>query len=118
MILEAGFMIVSVNLPSLWYFLAGVTPERVLRSVRSLVSLGSRGGSQSSSIKGSKAASVDKTSRNLTAAERSLDTSSLRSILIKEGTSIEVESYPMTDIDTRPTAESPSRKYRDNMEAV
>ena len=26
--LEAGFTIVAVNLPSLWYFTAGITPER------------------------------------------------------------------------------------------
>ena len=40
--------IIAVNLPSLWYFLAGVSPERVLRSVRSMVSIISGHSSQGS----------------------------------------------------------------------
>ncbi|CAD6442820.1 b50132ee-9268-4965-8904-ec1ac1c8e270 [Sclerotinia trifoliorum] len=49
-ILEAGLTIVAVNLPSLWYYLAGVSPERILRTVRSVISLRSiRSGLQSSS---------------------------------------------------------------------
>ncbi|MCJ1382737.1 hypothetical protein MMC17_005850 [Xylographa soralifera] len=40
--LEAGTTLVAVNLPSLWYFHSRVTPENVLRSIRSIVSLASR----------------------------------------------------------------------------
>ena len=52
-ILEAGLVIIAVNLPSLWYYVAGVTPDRVLRSVRSMLSLRSPRGSQNSLNKAS-----------------------------------------------------------------
>ena len=39
MLLEAGICLAAVSLPSLWYFISHTTPERVLRSLRSLVSL-------------------------------------------------------------------------------
>ena len=47
-ILEVGLSCVAVNLPSLWFLARKVTPEDVLRSVRSIVSLQSfrSGGSQ------------------------------------------------------------------------
>ena len=51
-VLEAGFTIVAANLPSLWYFTTGVTPAGVLRSVRSLVSLGSSNKSKGSKTEG------------------------------------------------------------------
>ena len=41
-VLEAGLGLIAVNLPSIWGLLTKVSPEAVLRSVRSLVSLGSR----------------------------------------------------------------------------
>ena len=41
-ILEAGMVIIAVNLPSLWYYVNNVTPKSVLRSVRSFLSLGSQ----------------------------------------------------------------------------
>lgn len=94
-ILEAGFTIVTVNLPSLWYFLAGVTPERVVRSVRSLVSLGSGRGSQGSH--GASKTSVHQVTRD-PATGRSLDTNSSRSNLTKNG----VESIVMTDVGVPP----------------
>lgn len=37
--LEMGISIVAVSLPSIWLLLISVTPETVMRSVRSLVSL-------------------------------------------------------------------------------
>ena len=39
MLLEAHLTLIAVSLPSLWYFVSGKTPERVLRSIRSMVSL-------------------------------------------------------------------------------
>lgn len=96
-ILEAGFTIITVNLPSLWYFTAGVTPERILRSVRSIVSLGSRGsGSHGGSANRSKT-SVHQTVRD-PATGRSLDTGSSRSNLTKLGDASTVETYAMTDM--------------------
>ncbi|MCJ1318955.1 hypothetical protein MMC15_004287 [Xylographa vitiligo] len=41
-ILEAGMVIIAVNLPSLWYYINNVTPKSVLRSVRSVLSLRSQ----------------------------------------------------------------------------
>ena len=38
-LLEALLSFIAVSLPSLWYFVSGKTPERVLRSIRSMVSL-------------------------------------------------------------------------------
>lgn len=94
MILEAGFTIVAVNLPSLWYFTAGVSPDRVLRSIRSLASLHS-GRSSYDSAKGSKNI-VEPTTRDTSAGGQSLDTTS--SILNKNGSEPVVESYAMTDL--------------------
>ena len=41
-VLEAGMSLIAVNLPSLWYFHNNVTPEKIIRSIRSIASLGSR----------------------------------------------------------------------------
>lgn len=38
-ILEAGFALIAVNLPSLWWLRQKIQPEKVLASVRSLISL-------------------------------------------------------------------------------
>jgi len=38
-ILEVGLSCIAVNLPSLWFIASKVTPENVLRSVRSIISL-------------------------------------------------------------------------------
>ena len=40
--LEAGMPLIAVNLPSLWLLLTHVVPERVVRSMRSALSLGSQ----------------------------------------------------------------------------
>jgi hypothetical protein len=105
-ILEAGFTIVTVNLPSLWYFVAGVTPESVVRSVRSIVSLGSGRGSNGSNNGASKI-SVHHTTRE-PAAGRSLDTNSSRSNLTKNG----VESYAMTDMGVPPPIRNVENRIR------
>ncbi|CRG86468.1 hypothetical protein PISL3812_03474 [Talaromyces islandicus] len=47
-ILEAGLNIIAVNLPSLWYFVRGITADRVIRSMRSVLSLASGRRSQTS----------------------------------------------------------------------
>ena len=41
-VLEAGMSLVAVNLPSVWFLFAQITPEKILRSVRSMISLRSR----------------------------------------------------------------------------
>lgn len=92
--LEAGLSVVSINMPSLWYFAAGVTPERVLRSVRSIISLGSR---PSQGSHGASKTSVNRTGRDLEGG-RSMETNSSRSNLTKNG----VESYAMADIEPIP----------------
>ena len=38
-VLECGLSLIAVNLPSLWYLLSKTTPENILRSVRSIISL-------------------------------------------------------------------------------
>jgi hypothetical protein len=82
-ILEAGLTIVAVNLPSLWYYLAGSTPERVLRSVRSILSLGSNRGSQGSVKKGSRTGKP--AAENGSTREQSLDTNSSETQLADRG---------------------------------
>ena len=42
-LLEQGACLTAVNLPSIWYFVRGLTPEKVLRSFRSFASLRSTG---------------------------------------------------------------------------
>lgn len=39
--LETGFTLIAVNLPSFWSIVSKVSAESIIRSVRSLVSLGS-----------------------------------------------------------------------------
>lgn len=39
--LEIGISLIAVNLPSLWMLFTSVTPEKVIRSIRSVISLGS-----------------------------------------------------------------------------
>lgn len=40
-ILEAGVCLLAVNLPSLWFYSSKLSPERMLASIRSAISLGS-----------------------------------------------------------------------------
>ncbi|KAK5997679.1 hypothetical protein PT974_00034 [Cladobotryum mycophilum] len=92
-ILEAGLSIVTVNLPSLWYFVNGMTPQRALRSVRGIISIGSARGSQGS--RDATKTSVHQCSRDPVTGY-SLDTT--RSDLNKTG----IESYAMKDIEVMP----------------
>jgi len=106
LILETGMTILAVNMPSLWYFLAGVTPEHVLRSVRSLVSLASgRSSTRGGSSKGSKA-SIQKTSRDATTA-RSIDTTSSQSYLTNPGSTSKVETFAMTEMPVKLNSNDP-----------
>ncbi|KAI9743765.1 MAG: hypothetical protein M1818_002498 [Claussenomyces sp. TS43310] len=97
-ILEAGLTIIAVNLPTLWYYVAGVTPERVLRSVRSIISLGSDRGSQSS-VKGSNVSEYQVTKERYTGG-RSLDTGSSRTNLTNPDKR-SVETYAMPDLEPK-----------------
>jgi hypothetical protein len=87
-----------VNLPSLWYYLAGVSPEGVLRSVRSIMSLGSGRGSQGS-FKGSTPGRQN--TGNVLADGRSLDTNSSRSNLTNPDKPV-AEAYSLADLKLIP----------------
>lgn len=55
-ILEAGFALIAVNLPSLWWFRHKIQPEKILVSVRSFISLRSmRSSSSGIELNGSQA---------------------------------------------------------------
>ncbi|TAQ87879.1 hypothetical protein B7494_g3794 [Chlorociboria aeruginascens] len=97
-ILETGFTIVAMNLPSLWYYMAGITPESIIRSVRSLVSLSSGHDSQNNSFKQIRTP-TGKSSVDAVHTGRALDTTSASSI--KLGSASTVESYAMTDLDIK-----------------
>ena len=51
-VLETGLCLVAVNLPSLWFLFSKIKPESVLRSVRSMISLGSNRSVASDKSKG------------------------------------------------------------------
>ena len=74
--LEGGLALIAVNLPSIWGLFTKISPEAVLRSVRSAVSLGSRGSGDS------------KNSR-----------SSHENIVHKDGREYGAEAYAMHDMD-------------------
>jgi hypothetical protein len=103
-ILEAGLTIIAVNLPSLWYYVNGVTPDRVLRSVRSVLSLGSGRGSQTSFKSGN--STTKQTTGQGVKRGQSLDTNSAHSDLVDRGDqpfpyhskATPVETYAMTDM--------------------
>ena len=50
-VLEAGMTLIAANLPSLWVIFSKVTLEKMLRCVRSIVSLGSNASSSKGSRK-------------------------------------------------------------------
>ncbi|KAH0593230.1 hypothetical protein MHUMG1_08952 [Metarhizium humberi] len=87
-ILEAAFNIVAINGPSLWYLVAGVPPERVLHSIRSIISLGS--GHRPDSSK----SSVERTTCDAAPGHKLDDTDSSPSSPVKNG----VETYAMADL--------------------
>lgn len=89
-ILEAGCTIIAVNMPSLWYYMSGISPESIVRSVRSLVSLGSGHSSQQNSSK-----HMD----NPACTRRSFDTSFSTSM--KPGSASAVESFPMNKLGNK-----------------
>jgi hypothetical protein len=113
-ILEAGLTIIAVNLPSLWYYLAGVTPEGVLRSIRSVISLGSgRGGSQSS-LKTGKPESEHAT-ENKSKWRASRETNSSHSNMVDRGEHHHLETYPKdvtSVVETYAMTDSPGQQRR------
>ncbi|KAF4628103.1 hypothetical protein G7Y89_g10045 [Cudoniella acicularis] len=79
--LETGFTIIAVNLPSLWSMIAKLSPESIIRSVRSIISLrslpsnlsnGSRGGDPRSYVRKT-SASTSQDNIELVAAEDTAD---------------------------------------------
>lgn len=61
--LESGISLVAVNLPSMWLFFTSLLPEKLVRSVRSMISLHSqrRSDSTTADVESSDASgSVDK----------------------------------------------------------
>jgi hypothetical protein len=93
-ILEAGLTIVAANMPTLWCYIVGIIPERVLRSTRSIISLGSRDGSQP------RIRIDDRDVVNNTKTAQSLETNSLSSrFAYPKGRS--VESHAMVDLPSK-----------------
>ena len=90
-VLEAGLSLIAVNLPSLWFLFSKVTPESVLRSVRSMISLGSERSASSVDKKGSHAYSSPP------GKNRSLSSSSHSHFVHPEAQSI--ETCAMHDIE-------------------
>ncbi|KAG8417320.1 hypothetical protein J3459_012413 [Metarhizium acridum] len=93
-ILEAAFNIIAINGPSLWYLVAGVPPDRVLHSIRSIVSLGS--GHRPNSPK----SSVERATRDAALGHKLDDTDSSPSSPVKGC----VETYAMADSGAIPSA--------------
>ena len=86
--LEGGLALIAVNLPSIWGLFTRVSPEAVLRSVRSMVSLGSRGSGDS------------KNSRTpYKQTKLSPLTSSRDNIIHKDGREHSADAYTMHDIE-------------------
>ncbi|APA10337.1 hypothetical protein sscle_06g051070 [Sclerotinia sclerotiorum 1980 UF-70] len=107
----SGLTIIAVNLPSLWYYLAGVNPEHVLRTVRSVISLRSiRSGSQSSSKSANDFENKSGTGSG-SKREQSLDTNSSSSYLTySKGKT--VEAYTMVDMAAQPEHQNNSSSHR------
>lgn len=48
--LEAGMSLIAVNLPSLWLFFTSLLPEKVVRSIRSVIALASLSSQRSNGL--------------------------------------------------------------------
>lgn len=108
LILETGMTILAVNMPTLWYFRAGVTPEHIVRSIRSIVSLASiRSSTRGDSIKGGKA-SIQKNSRDETTS-KSMDSTLSGSEFINHGSTSKIEAIAMADVPARSPADDPKQ---------
>lgn len=86
--LEGGLALIAVNLPSIWGLFTKISPEAVLRSVRSVVSLGSRGSGDSKN-----------TRTPYKQSKLSPSTSSHANIVYKDGKEHGAEAYAMHDLD-------------------
>ena len=101
-ILEAGMTIVAVNLPSLWYYMKHSSPEGVLRSVRSKLSIGSHRSSHESGR--------DSTDSGHQRGGQSVDTNSYRSDFVESAKTL-TEAYALTDIVAAPTPQASEDIY-------
>ena len=70
--LEAGMSLVAVNLPSLWLLCTSVIPERVVHSVRSMLSLHSQRSKSSNLGETRKPGSTDSTNPSLPSSSSQL----------------------------------------------
>ena len=86
--LEAGLALIAVNLPSIWGLFTKVSPEAILRSVRSAVSIASRSSGDSKNSRPSYKQNKVPPS-----------TSSHENIVHKDGREFGAEAYAMHDID-------------------
>lgn len=86
--LEGGLALIAVNLPSVWGLFTRISPEAVLRSVRSMVSIGSRSSGDSK-----------KSRTSYRQTKKSPLTSSHEDIVYKDGREHGAEVYAMHDID-------------------
>ena len=63
--LEAGMSVVAVNLPSLWLFFTSLMPEKLVRSVRSMISLSSLSSQRRSDLNSASAAATSSSATHL-----------------------------------------------------
>lgn len=93
-VLEVGMATFAINLPSSWFLISKITPESVVRSIRSMISLqsirsgGSRGSRKDTSPKSTDYAMLDKKKDNA---------SSTSQTYLAEGDHVTNESYATWD---------------------
>jgi hypothetical protein len=97
--MEAGFIVVAINIPYFWYYTYGIKPESILRSVQSLVSLGSSRSSHNNSSKEIHG-SAQQNTKEATWSGQSLDNNSVSST--KPWTTPADETYAMGDMSKTP----------------
>lgn len=94
-VLEVGLSLIAVNLPSLWSLFSTITPERILHSVRSMISLRSVPSAGSMGGDGSR-----RSNRRPSHFDERSHSSSSRSHVIKSDGHY-FETYAMHDQDGR-----------------
>lgn len=105
MMLEAGISLLAVNLPSLWLIFVRVTPETILRSMRSVASLGSSrdsNRSKASSVRAKSSGDVESRRKSTTSASAS-SSSANKPGLDPTG----AESHALCDVERPPVPEIP-----------
>ena len=98
-VMEAGLSCIAVNLPSLWFIFHKATPEGVLRSVRSMISLASirSGGSRDSRGKS------NHKSNNYPNMDQNESAASSSQSHLERPDAIPIETHALYDIEAKHT---------------